>query len=409
VGRLLLMMMGTGVLLLLPGRLAAADKLKLADGDRVVLVGNTLIEREQRYGYWETALTSHYHDKRIIFRNLGWSGDTVFGDAQARFGTAADGFKHLKEHVHALKPTVIIAGYGLNESFKGKAGLPEFLKGLDALLDMLAQTKARIVLLSPLRQEDLGRPLPDPTEQNKNLQMYRDALRKVADKRGDPFVDLFDLPGRTTRGKPAAPLTDNGIHLTAFGYWRTTETVANELGLERPRWRVTLDGKGNSAAQGARVVLDKRNPLSFKVTDAELPVPPLPPRAPVKVPPADLERVLHVKGLAPGKYVLKIDGKVMMSAGAEAWAAGVKLRRGPEIDQVEQLRQAILRKNRLYFHRWRPQNETYLFGFRKHEQGKNAREIVQFDPLIAKVETEIARLRVPVSHQYDLIPEREKK
>ena len=30
------------------------------DGDRVVLVGNTLIEREQRYGWWELALTARF-------------------------------------------------------------------------------------------------------------------------------------------------------------------------------------------------------------------------------------------------------------------------------------------------------------------------------------------------------------
>ncbi len=40
------------------------------------------------------------------------------------------------------------------------------------------------------------------------------------------------------------------------------------------------------------------------------------------------------------------------------------------------------RKDQLFFHRYRPQNETYLFLFRKHEQGNNAVEIPQFDPLI---------------------------
>jgi hypothetical protein len=43
----------------------------------------------------------------------------------------------------------------------------------------------------------------------------------------------------------------------------------------------------------------------------------------------------------------------------------------------------------LYFHRWRPQNETYLFGFRKHEQGKNGIEIPQFDPLVEAKEKAI--------------------
>ncbi len=32
-------------------------KFEFQPGDRVVLLGNTLIEREQAYGYWELALT----------------------------------------------------------------------------------------------------------------------------------------------------------------------------------------------------------------------------------------------------------------------------------------------------------------------------------------------------------------
>ena len=57
-----------------------------------------------------------------------------------------------------------------------------------------------------------------------------------------------------------------------------------------------------------------------------------------------------------------------------------------------QLLAAIRKKNELFFHRWRPANETYLFGFRKHEQGNNAVEIAQFDRLIEKAESEIASL-----------------
>ena len=62
-------------------------------------------------------------------------------------------------------------------------------------------------------------------------------------------------------------------------------------------------------------------------------------------------------------------------------------------EDIEQLRDAIIAKNRLYFDRWRPQNQTYLFGFRKKEQGQNAKEIAEFDPLIEKAEKDIAELR----------------
>ena len=65
----------------------------------------------------------------------------------------------------------------------------------------------------------------------------------------------------------------------------------------------------------------------------------------------------------------------------------------PNGEMLEQLREAIIEKNRLYFHHWRPQNFTYLFGFRKHEQGQNAREVEEFQKLVARQEAEIARLR----------------
>lgn len=56
------------------------------------------------------------------------------------------------------------------------------------------------------------------------------------------------------------------------------------------------------------------------------------------------------------------------------------------------LREAILKKEELFFHRHRPQNETYLLLFRKHEQGNNAVELPQFDPLVDQADQEIWQL-----------------
>jgi hypothetical protein len=112
--------------------------------------------------------------------------------------------------------------------------------------------------------------------------------------------------------------------------------------------------------------------------------------------------IARFKGLTGGENTLEIDGKAVAHVPAKDWAKGVTISKGPDIDQAERLRQTIIAKNRLYFYRWRPENVTYLFGFRKHEQGQNAREIPQFDPLIAEKEKEIAALRKPVAHTYEL-------
>ncbi len=384
---------------------ALAEPFELKDGDRVVLVGGALIEREQRYGYWEAALTSRWSDRNITFRNLGWSGDNVWGDARAGFGTRADGFKLLKDHVLSLNPTVIVIAYGGNESFDGEAGLPIFVDGLNVLLDALAPAKARIVLLAPLRMENLGRPLPDPKAENKNLRLYTDALRDTAKKRGLTFADMNDFLGD---GPGAPPLTDDGMHLTGAGYWRSAFALERSLGLLERTWNIDVaplvDKPTTQGVKLSDVGSGRESTMEFKALDTALP--PSPPPADGAARPTPTNRILRVTGINDGKFILVIDGKPVVTATGEEWRTkGVALDRGPEFDQAEQLRRAIVAKNRLYFYRWRPANETYLFGFRKAEQGKNAVEIPEFDPLVEEKEKEIAKLRMPAAHTYELKPE----
>lgn len=58
-------------------------------------------------------------------------------------------------------------------------------------------------------------------------------------------------------------------------------------------------------------------------------------------------------------------------------------------DRLETLAAAVREKDRLFLHRHRPQNETYLFLFRKHEQGQNAAEVERFDELIRAADRRI--------------------
>lgn len=112
---------------------------------------------------------------------------------------------------------------------------------------------------------------------------------------------------------------------------------------------------------------------------------------------------LEVSGLAKGKWGLQIDGKPTVIATAEEWDEGVFVNRSLYVAESEKLRIAIGLKNELFFHRYRPQNETYLFLFRKHEQGNNAVEIPEFDKLIGNKEKEIEQLKKPTTHTYRLV------
>jgi lysophospholipase L1-like esterase len=292
-----------------PTRATEPTPFELKDGDRVAFIGGTFIEREQAYSYLETLLRTRWPERNTVFRNLGWSGDNVFGASRGYFEGADAGFARLTKIVHELKPTVIFVGYGMTESFDGEAGLPTFRSGLNRMLDMLKDLNAReTVLIGPIQHEKLPPPLPDPAEHNKWLRAYADAMKDIASKRGMRFVDLYELTAPQPKTRIAVPLTENGIHLTPRGYWFAARETMKQLGLQAPK-ELNVDEKG---------------------------------------------------AIINGNY--------------------------------EPIRQLSIEKNVQYFNSWRPANETYIFGFRSYEQGKNAAEMPKFAEPIARLEAQISKL-----------------
>ncbi len=374
-------------------------------GELVVLLGNTAIEREGRYGYLETALTILAPGEPLLFRNLGWSGDTVFGHARSYFGPPAEGFERLRRHLRRLRPDRVLVAYGAVAAFEGERGLEKFTQGYRVLLDSIAETGAKATLVTPLPHENLGIPLPSPRAYNEKLALYVRRVRSIGAERGLDVVDLHGPVRDHFRSSPQWRLTDNNVHLTAFGYWWLAPVLARVLGSADPTWRVSVARESVSPETiGTKLTNLRRSAeaVSFSLLDDRLPLPPPPASSPGSATALAPTRLLVVEGLRPGIYELRIDGVPVARHRAAVWGDGVRVARGPEFDQADALRRLVLTKNELYFHRWRPQNETYLFGFRKHEQGEHAVEIPMFDPLVDAKEVEIAALRKPRSHDYTL-------
>ena len=195
------------------------------------------------------------------------------------------------------------------------------------------------------------------------------------------------------------------MHLTEYGYRLFASDVEFELKVPYRdyAWGFHIDGDGAVVEQyGAKVSDVQRTETGWKFTVLSERL----------VPPELLGLFIsfQVDGLKSGRYKVLTDGKSGMPVTTTgSLSVGYAALAPAEIAQAEKLRTAINAKNQLYFYRWRPQNETYLFGFRKHEQGKNAAEVVQFDPLIAEKEAEIAKLRVPQPHQYEIVREPDEK
>ena len=383
------------------------------DGDRVVLLGDTLIEREQLYGYVETRLLARYPDRKIIFRNLGWSADTPLGQSRMSFDwpkPEEEWLKQLLAQVAAVKPTVAIIGYGMASSFAGEAGLAKFKADLTKLIDGIqAQSKGkpvRCILLSPIRHEPLPPPLPNPAKHNAVLALYTKAIQEIAEAGGHHFISLFELLPDGTKTDPPVPLTDHGIHLNPVGYWTLAETIEQGLGWIPTSWRLGLmrDGQPRRGSQFIKVedAVKTDTSIRFKATTdflEHLMAPGDDSMIPRRTPP----NLLQFVGIKPGTYVLRIDGHALVGFDQSDWARGQRISGGPPQARAERLRQTVIQKNELFFHRWRPQNQTYLFGFRKYEQGQNAREIPMFDPLIEEQEAKIAELVKPVKHTYELL------
>lgn len=260
-------------------------------GDRVVLLGDTFIEREGDRGFIETALVAAHPQANLTIRHLGWSGDTVWAESRGVFDAPAKGYERMLALVREIAPTVVVVAYGRNESFRGPEGLPAFRSQLQKLCTDLRGSPGgpRLVLVTPHPFEGA-----ESGARNASLAEYAAVIREMAQAEGAALVDLFADIRR--HAAPDTALTENGTHLSDSGYAAAAAAFVASCGQSVPE--------------------------GFPATHADL-------------------------------------------------------------------RRLVVDKNRLFFHRWRPANETYIFLFRKHEQGNNAVEIPQFDPLVEAAEAQV--------------------
>jgi len=216
----------------------AADPLPLKPGRNahVVLIGGTLIEQMQNHAWFEGMLLRRFAAQEPVIRTLAWPGDEI--TVQPRPEDYGDIHRHLAD----AKADIIIAGYGFNESFRGRDGLKDFENNLHIFIAGLrnhhynGKSAPQIVLVSPIAHEDLHDPnLPDGRADNERIALYTDAMKRVAASDGVGFVDAFN-PTRDAMESPAkkAPLTFNGVHLTDEGYHHFAELLCTGLIGETP-------------------------------------------------------------------------------------------------------------------------------------------------------------------------------
>ena len=295
--------------LCLQPELANADELKFGDKERIVLLGDGLIEQEQYHGWIELAITAAFPNKDLTFRNLGWNGDTPRGESRYGLSLVQAGqarkdecWKQLLKQIKLTKPTIVILGYGMASSLDEKKGAAdqfeaEYQKLASSLREINPEIK--LVFLSPIsrmieNQNSERHTDPKLPEALNLLAPIQRVIKTVAKKHKSPIVDLSVIPAD-------GQFHQDPVHLNSDGYREAAKQICKTLELPDSQWETSPN--------------------------------------------------------------------------------------------TEPLRQEILQKNVWWFHRSRPANMAYVFGFRKREQGQNAIEIPQYDTLINDSETRIAKLK----------------
>lgn len=204
----------------------------------------------------------------------------------------------LSAHLEAREADTLLLCFGAPESFKGEKGLAKFASDYQKLIDHLQAQKfngespPRLILVSPIAQEELGGAYADPSGRNEMLEMYAGKIEEIAEKNELFFVDLFGPSLAEMNRGDDGNLTIDGLQLNDRGQRIVGEELASGLGITDP------------------------------------------------------------------------------------WS-----------DELEELRQLVIEKNKQFFFRWRPINAEYVYGRRREPFG-----IVSFPPEMAQLDEMIAAL-----------------
>ncbi|WP_026810494.1 PVC-type heme-binding CxxCH protein [Arenibacter latericius] len=231
------------------------EGIPLQKESRIVLIGNNLSSRMMNFGHFETEMQLRYPDSLLFIRNMADGGNTpgfrphssrnspwafpgaeVFQTELAQPSGSIGHFDTEDEWLTRLKADVVLAFFGYNESFEGKAGLENFKEELNAFIQHTLKQKyngneaPKLALISPIAFEDLSaeRDLPNGKKENENLSMYTEAMREVAANNGVLFLDAFSTT-KKWYDTEKENLTADGFQLNDLGYQKFAKLLADDL------------------------------------------------------------------------------------------------------------------------------------------------------------------------------------
>ncbi len=398
-------------LLLLSGPWVRAASIQ--GGDHIAIVGNTFADQLRNHGYLETLLLNEFTDDPISMRNLGWGGDTLaVRDRPTNFPTEES---TLDDHA----TDVIMACFGMGESFAGDAGIEDFRKDLGSFIESHegkqynGHADVRLILLSPIAYENLGGLTPNWQSRNRDLETYSRAMREVAKKAKLPFVDLFTPTSALFEDPDGSQFTTNGIHLNGFGYWAVSNIIFEQLmGVNSSKaksWQLHIDAEtGAVSSNGVELYgfsIQGQN-LSISVEEKSGPSLPPPPQENIPEALSKFRDMLTIENLSPGEYSLNIDGQPIATATHEEWAQGVPIDNSPAHAEVEDYRAGVIEKNTDFTYSWKALNQVHIVGERRSSPSGRAlpAEVERFKQMSVEKDASLGGGIEGKIRQWQLVP-----
>jgi lysophospholipase L1-like esterase len=335
------------------------------DGDRVVMIGDSITEQHLYSNYVEMWTVTRFPTWDLTFRNVGIGGDRSPG-GNGRF----------KRDVLAYKPTAITADFGMNDGGYrpfDEAAFAAYMKGLAGMAEQAraAGIRAAWVTPQPLDAGDAG---PTAlTGYNQTLERFSEGVKATAEKDGGVFVDQFHpyLAALDRARKDKTPYEritgGDAVHPGFAGQALMAASILK--GLNFPALVSSAELTLESPSAGEIKVTSERcqispptregDGLKFERTDEALPFFPAEARPILAWAPIleELNRyTLKVAGLKPGRYAVKLGGETAAEFDAEELARGVNLadaalKVGPVAAQVKEIKAAIEAKNKYHHDR----------------------------------------------------------
>src|SRR5436305_3703946 len=143
---------------------AKSDKFFFKDGDRIVMIGDSITEQHLYSNYVEMWTVTRFPSWNLTFRNVGIGGDTSTG-----------GNSRFQRDVLDYHPTAMTVDFGMNDG--GYRGFDEkrfanYMKGLQGMADQAKKAKIRVAWITPQPRDNGDQGKTALTAYNQTLEKF---------------------------------------------------------------------------------------------------------------------------------------------------------------------------------------------------------------------------------------------